>query len=306
MYAQFFGTFLLSHNAITKDQLITALNKKTSEHIRIGSLAILKGYMTASEVDHVIILQTHEDKLFGELAVSRGYLTEPQLHELLQMQYPDFLLLGQTLVDDGCLSNIELENLIAQYESENELYDLDYNEEKKESLDQLVSNFLQNTDVSFSRYESSYIRLLFNDLIRFIGEDFTPLYLAPCSEYVANYCVSQKIIGCPLSTVYIDMPESACVHFASRYVHEDFHGFDEYVQASIEDFLNLHNGLYNVNVSNKMGTELTLEPPEISSEDIVTLTSNSYMLQVMYPFGMIHFLFQVEQPNIQSKESIAK
>ena len=28
-------------------------------------------------------------------------------------------------------------------------------------------------------------------------------------------------------------------------VNEEFTEFDEYVQASLEDFLNLHNGLYN-------------------------------------------------------------
>ena len=28
MYAQFFGTFLLSHNVVTKDQLLSALGKK--------------------------------------------------------------------------------------------------------------------------------------------------------------------------------------------------------------------------------------------------------------------------------------
>ena len=52
MYAQFFGTFLLSHNVVTKDQLLSALGKKSSQHMKLGTLAIMKGYMTANEVDH--------------------------------------------------------------------------------------------------------------------------------------------------------------------------------------------------------------------------------------------------------------
>jgi hypothetical protein len=53
MYAQFFGTFLLSHNVVTKDQLLSALGKKSSQHMKLGTLAIMKGYMTANEVDNV-------------------------------------------------------------------------------------------------------------------------------------------------------------------------------------------------------------------------------------------------------------
>ena len=43
MYAQFFGTFLLSHNVVTKDQLLSALGKKSSQHMKLGTLAIMKG-----------------------------------------------------------------------------------------------------------------------------------------------------------------------------------------------------------------------------------------------------------------------
>ena len=84
MYAQFFGTFLLSHNAVTKDQLLNALSKKSSQHMKLGTLAIMKGYMTASEVDNVIISQTHNDCRFGDLAVREGYLTQEQV-DAIQM-----------------------------------------------------------------------------------------------------------------------------------------------------------------------------------------------------------------------------
>ena len=82
MYAQFFGTFLLSHNVVTKDQLLSALGKKSSQHMKLGTLAIMKGYMTANEVDNVIISQTHNDCRFGDLAVREGYLTQEQVDEL--------------------------------------------------------------------------------------------------------------------------------------------------------------------------------------------------------------------------------
>lgn len=254
----------------------------------------MKGYMTANEVDNVIISQTHNDCRFGDLAVREDIWRE-QVDELVKTQYPDFLLLGQTLVDEGYITNTQLETLIVDYESENELTDLDYSNEKQDDLDRILANFFHTTDVAADEYNASYMRLLFNDLTRFIGDDFTPLCFNPCKEYPVNYCVSQTIHGDLSAKVYLDMPETTCISFASRYVNEEFTEFDEYVQASLEDFLNLHNGLYNVNISNTLGKELTLEAPEVVSDELIELSSSSYLLQVMYPFGVVNFIFELKK-----------
>ena len=58
MYAQFFGNYLLSHG-ITKEQLMHAMQEANNEHPKLGTLAMHAGYMSASEVDRVIIMQTH-------------------------------------------------------------------------------------------------------------------------------------------------------------------------------------------------------------------------------------------------------
>ena len=54
MYAQFFGNYLLTRDIVTKEQLITAMQKKTSQHMKLGTLAIHAGYMTAGEVEEYI------------------------------------------------------------------------------------------------------------------------------------------------------------------------------------------------------------------------------------------------------------
>ena len=292
MYAQFFGTFLLSHNIVTKDQLLSALGKKSSQHMKLGTLAIMKGYMTANEVDNVIISQTHNDCRFGDLAVREGYLTQEQVDELVKTQYPDFLLLGQTLVEEGYITNTQLETLIADYESENELTDLDYSNEKQDDLDRILANFFHSTDVAADEYNASYMRLLFNDLTRFIGDDFTPLCFNPCKEYPVNYCVSQTIHGDLSAKVYLDMPETTCISFASRYVNEEFTEFDEYVQASLEDFLNLQNGLFIVNVSNTSNTELTLGAPEHITVSPIQFSGRTLHIPVLYTFGTIDFYME--------------
>ena len=75
MYAQFFGNFLLSHELITTEQLLEAMERKNANRPRLGTLAMHAGYLSASEVEHIHIMQTHRDMKFGELAVELGLLS---------------------------------------------------------------------------------------------------------------------------------------------------------------------------------------------------------------------------------------
>ncbi|MGN0140868.1 MAG: chemotaxis protein CheX [Roseburia sp.] len=293
MYAQFFGNYLLEKNIVTREQLVDAMKQMASERIKLGSLAIHEGYMTASEVDNIVILQTHQDKRFGELAVQEGYLTENQVTELLQKQFPSFLLLGQTLVDQGLIDNTQLEDLIVNYQSHNEIYDLDYSDETKENIDRLIDSFFLVTERSLSELELSFLHLLFNNLLRFIGDDFTPVAPSVCREYPTSHCVSQQITGEFSVKIYLDIPENAAVEFASRYAGEDFTEFDEYVEASLEDFLNLHNGLFNVNASNMQGIELQLEPPILEEKQLLTFQNEAYLFPIIYSFGMVYFVIEI-------------
>lgn len=297
MYAQFFGNYLLSRNVVTKEQLIQAMHQKTAEKIKLGTLAIHAGYMTANEVDRIIILQTHQDKRFGELAIQEGYLTELQVAELLRAQKPDFLLLGQALIKEGILDNQRLQDLIIEYQSENEIYDFDYSDETKETIKQLVEKFFVIAERPLSEYEVSFLRLLFNNLVRFIGDDFTLVTPSICKEYPSNYCVYQNIKGELSMKTFIDMPETTSIAFASRYVNDTFTEFDEYVQASLDDFLNLHNGLYTVNMSNDYSIELQLEPPVTETSELLVFETETYLLPIIYPFGTIHFIFELPKGN---------
>ena len=293
MYAQFFGNYLLSKHIITRDQLIQAMQKKSSTQIRLGTLAIHAGYMTASEVDRVVILQTHQDKRFGEIAISEGYLTEMQVAELLKQQTPDFLLLGQVLVEDGLLNNEQLQNLIIDYQSENDLSAFEYSTEQLDTIEHMVENLFVLAERPLTSHEISFFRLLLSNLIRFIGDDFTFVPPSLCREYPTNYCVSQKINGSFSVRPYLDMSEDTCIAFASRYVGDTFTEFDEYVRSSLEDFLNLHNGLFMVNESNDYSIELELETPVIENADLLTFENETYLLPIVYPFGTLYFLVEL-------------
>ncbi len=281
---------------VTAEQLLQAMQKKSSMQIKLGTLAIHAGYMTAGEVERVVILQTHQDKRFGELAIQEGYLTELQVAELLSKQKPDFLLLGQALVENGVFDREQLQNLILDYQSENDLETFEYSSETQETIRQMIEKFFVLAERPLSSQEISLFHLFLNSLIRFIGDDFTIVPPSICTEYPTNYCVSQKIQGRFSTHSYLDIPESCCIDFASRYVGENFTEFDEYVRASVEDFLNLYNGLFLVNMSNDYSLELTLEPPVTEeAETLLVFNEETYLLPIVYPFGTIYFLLTLHQ-----------
>ena len=295
MYTQFFGNYLLANGYVTRDQLFSAMRQEADQHMKLGTLALHAGYMNAAQVDDVVIHQTHQDNRFGELAIQLGYLTEAQVEELLKQQTPAFLSLGQVLLDEGVLTNTDFEQIIQDYRSKNGMEDEESLIERRKNIQQLFENFFSSTDAALSEKGHMFIELLFNDFIRFIGSDYTPLSVEEVTEASIACCVKQEIHGDYAINTYISMDLDTAIAFATRYVHEQFHSYDEYVQASLEDFLNLHNGLYNVNISNTLGKELTLEAPEVVSDELIELSSSSYLLQVMYPFGVINFIFELKK-----------
>lgn len=293
MYTQFFGNYLLSNGYVTRDQLFSAMQREADQHMKLGTLAIHAGYMNAAQVDDVVIHQTHQDSRFGELAVELGYLTDEQVHELLKQQTPAFLSLGQVLLDDGVLNNTDFERIIHDYRSKNGMDDEESLMEQRQNIQQLFENFFSDTSTALSRNGHMFVELLFNDLVRFIGSDFTPLEVKEVSEVPVACCVKQEVHGSYAINTYISMELDTAIAFASRYVHEQFQSYDEYVQASLEDFINLQNGLFIVNVSNTSGTELTLGAPEQITASPVSFTNRTLHIPVLYSFGAIDFYIEL-------------
>lgn len=291
MYTQFLGNYLLNKGFVTTEQLVEALQYQKNVHLKLGVLAIHAGYMNASQVEQIHIMQTHKNGKFGELAVEVGFLTPEQVDFLLKSQKPDYLLLSQALVDKGYMTTAQFEQAMRDYQSVYEITDVDFVNEQQDKITQLIHDFYHlDDDDETSQMLAHYITLLFFNIIRFIGKDFTPHEAIRCSVYPTDQCVSQKITGKFSSETAIDMSEDSFIAFASRYAGEDFESNDEYVQASVEDFMNLNNGLYVVNLSNEFSIELSLEPPTSKSGEELKEDIEYFQLPVTFPFGTVNFI----------------
>lgn len=292
MHTQFFGNYLLSRNIVTSEQLIDAIIKTSANHVKLYTLAIYHNMMSSVEVNDALEQLAEEGKDFNEVAIERHYLTEDQISQLIASPGPDYLLLGQILVEDGIITFTDLEDLILDYESDDEIYDLDMEIDQKAQVLKLLRRHFNFEKSAYGELRETYLLLLFNNLVRLIGADFTPLTPIHCQKFDTHFCVLQHITGEHDIVCAIDMDEKTAVSFASRFANSTFQEFNEFVQASLSDFINLHNGLFMVNLSNNSSVDLQLSPPEELAPDCIEFAEDAYthVFPVLYPFGTVNFI----------------
>lgn len=293
MFTQFFGNYLLNEKLVSPEQLVEALQEKKNTRLKLGVLAINAGYMNASQVEKVHMEQTRKDKRFGDLAVELGFMTDSQVDELLGTQKVGYLLLGQALVDKGYMDNAQFESAINAYKAMYSLTDKDIANGETSKMDELISSLCDFSSTSNEELYTEFVTLLFNNLVRFIGDDFTPLEPLSVIKKTDNvYQTTQGITGPFTADTSIVADEDVLIAFASRYADEELTSLDEYVTAAACDFINLHNGLFTVNVSNSKELELKLTPP-YTENGIKDTDKKLFVLPICYPFGTVSFTITI-------------
>ena len=289
MFTQFFGNYLLNEKLVTPEQLVDALQEKKNTRLKLGVLAINAGYMNATQVEKAHMEQTKRDMRFGDICVDLGFLTEAQVDELLGAQKVGYLLLGQALVDKGYMDNATFESAINAYKEKYSLTDTDIVDGTASKIDELISSLCDFSSTDNEELYTEFVSLLFNNLIRFVGDDFTPLEpLSVIKESDNTYQTTQGIEGSFSADTSIVADEDVMIAFASRYADEELTSFDEYVSAAACDFVNLHNGLFTVNVSNSNEIELRLTPP-YTNKGVKQTDKKLFVLPICYPFGTVSF-----------------
>ena len=293
MFSQFFGNYLFSNGYVTKEQLLPALARQSKTLIQVSTLALYSGYMSAQEIQHVIQLQEEEGKKFSEIAIAYGYLDHHQVMELLETKVPDFLILGQILIKDGVFSYEEFENILADYRSQAEFLDFELNEENRNDFHRLIEDFSIVSEASIPNFGKEYLELLFNNLARYIGDDFSTLPPSMCTEFATEYCIGQTVEGPFVVNTYLNMDEATALAFAERYSGESYDEVDEYVLASIEDLLNLQNGLFIVNASNESMRDFSIGVISQHQNTITSFEPTTFLFPICFSFGIIYFIMEV-------------
>ena len=233
-----------------------------------GNYLLNKGLVDTKQLSDALAVQKQTRPRLGVLAINAGYMTAEQVDKVHEEQQRVDKRIGDIACDMGFLTHEQVEELLSSQGA--------------------AHLQLGQALVDTGAYLTEYIALLFKNIIRFIGDDFTPLAPKTISEIKPELAAVQKITGAFNCTTAVSGDEKAYLGFASRYAGEELNTLDEMAHASCGEFLNLHNGLFTVNVSNEMNTELKLMPQDYLKND--TLSGNIFEIPLVFPFGTVSFM----------------
>ncbi len=139
--------------------------------------------------------------------------------------------------------------------------------------------------------KSIYLAELIFNLNRFVDKNITSRPTEIVREIPKSCHIAQGIKGDynALSALYAE-PE-VLTSFAAMYSKIELSNYEEIVNELAADFLNLHNGLFLVNLSEAENVESTLTPP-ITGEngEVIELLSDTYVMPVDFTFGTVNFI----------------
>jgi len=284
MFSKYFGNYLLNRGLIRPDQLTDALEYQRSMRLKLGVIAVNAGYMTPAQVEEIHNMQKKVDKRFGELAIEKGYITEQQLEEMLATQRQGHLMLGQALVDRGHLTIEQLQEALDNYRKEYGMSSREFNVVRKDDTLEIEQIFRDYGEALLGKLYSDYVTLLIKNLIRFVDDNPTVEINQLKSDITAQWFASQEIYGKINMLTAIACDRDVFVKFAAKFAQEDITEPDELAQASVGEFLNLHNGIFLVNMSNN-GVELEMNPQQVETNRTLANPGKAYVITCHMTWG---------------------
>ncbi len=125
MSVKFFGQFLLERGAVSRTDLLKAIDLQQARNRRLGEYAVRRGYLTEAQAEQVNQAQLSADKFFGEIAIEMGLLEQGQVEELLTLQQNDHILIGEALITLKLIDSERLEKELAAFEQDQSRYVID-------------------------------------------------------------------------------------------------------------------------------------------------------------------------------------
>ncbi|MFZ5596950.1 MAG: hypothetical protein ACOY31_08055 [Bacillota bacterium] len=298
MFSQYFGNYLLNNGLISSSQLREVMKIQSEIRLKLGVLAVNSGYMSPMQVMEVHDLQKKMDKKFGEIAVEKGYLTGSQVEELLSTQKRGHLLLGQGLVDKGYMSLDQLQAALEGYKKANGLTDERFRAFQQGDIDEIVNTFVNFSGLSGGDAYKDYVTLMMKNIIRFIDNSPRLEKNYEQASYSTPCLVCQEIMGEVGMFTGIAAGEKVFLEMAGRYAGEELKEIDELAGASVAEFLNLNNGIFLVNMSNR-GVELEMKPQIVLTGKTTVITQKVNIIPVYLPAGRADIIISGSVPSLE-------
>lgn len=125
MAVKFFGQFLMEKGAITRENLLKAIELQEATNLKFGEIAMVMGFLTETQVEKIHDAQRAEDLRFGDMALKLGLISPEQMQQILTRQKNGHLYLGEALVRVGGLKETDLEGYLEAFKADQAPYAAD-------------------------------------------------------------------------------------------------------------------------------------------------------------------------------------
>lgn len=162
---------------------------------------------------------------------------------------------------------------------------------------ELLNTILTNSNydllkTSMNEFTRLYIKRLLLDIILYVDSNISLEDISFADTYHLEHEISQEIVGVPAAYSSIDGNVKVLTAFAESYSNLGIAEYDSLCKEALLDFLNLHNGLFVVDLSDNNMAELSLSVPK-QSEDY-NLSSNLEgritIIPVKFSYGVVTFI----------------
>lgn len=287
MFSAFFGNYLLNKGVVSREELNKVLNDQKEIRLKLGVLAINSNYMTVEQVEEVHELQASMDRRFGEIATIKGYITDKQVGDLLAQQKSEHLILAQALIDAGIMTMTTFQEEIELYKLAHGLNDEQFEAIKKGDVDVVMTAFLAFEKNEMSKFYIDFVTLFVKNIIRFVNTNVSIDRVEKVDSIIYTHFFKQNIKGKSDIFTGYSADTNALLDIASKHADEEFSQLDEYPLDSANEFLNLTNGLFVVNMSNE-GNEMDLTVQEHITNMSLSVKSSMYRIPIHIPTGTIY------------------
>ena len=165
----------------------------------------------------------------------------------------------------------------------------------QELLDTILKNSnYESVKSSMNEFTREYIKKLLLDIILYVDANISLGDISFIDNYHLEHEVSKEIVGVPSAYSALDGNTKVLTAFAENYSKLGIAEFDSLCREALLDFLNLHNGLFVVDLSEKNVCELSLGVPKQSEDyqlsDSSNLEGKITLIPVTFSYGVITFV----------------
>ena len=269
MANRYFSQYLLNKGVLTSDNAGRMLAKSLNVTPELSVLALEKGLINSEQALELVAADG-----FIRAALGRNYLTALQLDDLKKAVPERSACLGQVLLDEGVVDLSELARLFEESAAP------DCRPVGAAVHDMLVS---WNADENDYEYIKDYVELFLGALQRFMNTDAVIVRGGNSDGVDTTYLTYQSMGGALRLTVGCRMTGDVMLTMANRFSGEELTSVDEMAVDCLEEFCNVLNGLYIVNMSGK-SQDMDLDMPR-TVENGEPAGDNVFQLRIETEFG---------------------